>query len=176
MPRNGRVKRAVTSPLPARYAAWMDQLLGPIPNEPKATCHDCAMCAPPGSTVATDSPKEVVFYDPQVKCCSYTPILWNFLVGDLLADQSAEAVIGRATVERRIEAGVAVTPLGLDRPPSYFALYQHISKAFGRTHTMRCPHFIDEGGLCGVWRHRESTCVTWFCKHERGGVGKAFWN
>jgi hypothetical protein len=26
-----------------------------------------------------------------------------------------------------------------------------------------------------VWRHRESTCVTWFCKHERGAVSKTFW-
>jgi hypothetical protein len=41
---------------------------------------------------------------------------------------------------------------------------------------MRCPHYLhEEGGLCGVWRHRESTCSTWFCKHVRGAVGQTFW-
>jgi hypothetical protein len=40
---------------------------------------------------------------------------------------------------------------------------------------MRCPHYIEEGGRCGVWRARESTCATWFCKYERGAVGLEFW-
>ena len=32
------------SPLPALYAAWIDQLLaGPLPQESNATCDDCAM-------------------------------------------------------------------------------------------------------------------------------------
>jgi hypothetical protein len=26
-----------------------------------------------------------------------------------------------------------------------------------------------------VWRNRESTCFTWFCKHVRGSLGWAFW-
>jgi hypothetical protein len=68
-----------------------------------------------------------------------------------------------------------VSPLALDRPPAYSVLYSHIPKAFGRAQTMRCPHYIEEGGLCGVWRARESTCATWFCKHERGAVAKRFW-
>jgi hypothetical protein len=63
----------------------------------------------------------------------------------------------------------------MDPPPVYQALYRHIPDAFGRTLTMRCPHYLEEGGLCGVWRARESTCATWFCKHERGAVGKRFW-
>jgi hypothetical protein len=147
-------------------------LAGEIPNEPKATCHDCAMCAPPGHISAPDDP---VFYDPEAKCCTYMPMLWNFLVGALLEDESPEASAGRRTVEARIAAGIGVTPLGLDRPPAYVTLYRHVSEAFGQTRSMRCPHFIEEGGLCGVWRARESTCATWFCKHERGAVGKQFW-
>ena len=41
---------------------------------------------------------------------------------------------------------------------------------------MRCPHYLEEGGgRCGVWRHRESTCATWFCKYGRGSTGRNFW-
>jgi hypothetical protein len=165
---------SATSPLPPLYHRWMRECLsGDIPNEPQATCQDCAMCRAPGQTEAANDP---VFYDPRTKCCTYMPVLWNFLVGALLEDDSAEAATGRRTVEERIAAGIAVTPLGLNRPPAHEALYRHIADAFGRAQTMRCPHYIEEGGLCGVWRARESTCATWFCKHERGAVGQRFWH
>ena len=161
------------SPLPPLYDRWMRECLaGDIPGEPKATCHDCAMCQAPGQA---PSPNDPVFYDSRTKCCTYMPTLWNFLVGTLLEDDTPEAAQGRRTVEARIAAGIAVTPLGLERPPVYSVLYGHIPEAFGRAQSMRCPHYIEEGGLCGVWRARESTCATWFCKHERGALAKRFW-
>ncbi len=165
---------ASLSPLPPLYARWMRECLaGDIPREPKATCHDCAMCRAPANAAPE---QDAVFYDPRSKCCTYMPVLWNFLVGALLDDDSAEAAAGRRTVEARIAAGVAVTPLALERPPAYSVLYSHIPEAFGRAQSMRCPHYLEEaGGLCGVWRSRESTCATWFCKHERGAVAKRFW-
>lgn len=162
-----------SSPLPPLYDRWMRECLpGAVPNEPKATCSDCAMCASAGHL---DSPRDPVFYNPKTKCCSYMPLMWNFLTGAVLQDDSPEAAPGRASLEARIDAGIAVTPLGLERPPVYSLLYSHIPDAFGRARTMRCPHYIEEGGLCGVWRSRESTCATWFCKHERGALAKGFW-
>lgn len=161
------------SPLPPLYDRWMRECLTvPVPNESKATCSDCAMCAPRGHT---DAPNEPVFYDPDTKCCSYMPMMWNFLTGAVLSDDSPEAAVGRRSVEDRIKAGIAITPLAMERTPVYKALYAHIPGAFGRTQSMRCPHYIEDGGLCGVWRSRESTCATWFCKHERGDVSKQFW-
>lgn len=158
--------------LPPLYAEWMGQVLsGPIPAESKATCHDCAMCAPAGGT-----PAATLLFDPATKCCTYLPKLWNFLVGRILDDRSPEAAVGRASVERRIDAGIAVTPLGLEQTPVFGVLYQHVPGSFGRTRSLRCPHYLEESGGCGVWRHRESTCATWFCKHERGEVGKDFWS
>jgi hypothetical protein len=53
------------------------------------------------------------------------------LAGDLLSDESPESAEGRITVERRLTAGVAVTPLGLERAPVYNVLYSHIPPAFG---------------------------------------------
>ncbi len=161
------------SPLPPLYDRWMrDCFAGAIPNEPKATCSDCAMCAIPDAPTPPGNP---VFYDPTTKCCSYMPVMWNYLTGALLDDRSPEAARGRTTVEARIDGRIAVTPIGLERPPVYTTLYGHIPEAFGRARSMRCPHYIEEGGLCGVWRSRESTCATWFCKHQRGAVAKDFW-
>jgi hypothetical protein len=105
------------------------------------------------------------------------PRLPNFLVGRLLADDDPDpdATKGRATVEARIEKGIAVTPLGLYRDPVHSLLYQRSPNAFGQSLALRCPHYIEESGHCGVWRHRESTCATWFCKFVRGAVGMRFW-
>ncbi len=164
---------AQMSALPPLYAGWMDEFLGaPIPGEAPSTCSDCAMCAPPG--VPTDA---TLLYNPATKCCTYLPRMWNFLAGRVLADHSPESAAGRATLELRLDAGVAVTPMGLEQTPIFTLHYAQARHHFGRVGTLRCPHYLPEsGGLCGVWRHRESTCATWFCKHERGAVGERFFN
>ena len=158
--------------IPPLYAGWMDELLqNAIPPERAATCGDCAMCAPARNKPDTG----MTYFQPDVKCCSFMPELWNFLVGRILDDDAPNARVGRASVERRIDDRVSVTPLGLRRTPTYAALYREVGEAFGRTRGMICPHFIKNTGGCGIWRHRESTCTTYFCKHERGATGKAFW-
>ena len=160
------------SPLPPLYAKWFDELLGgEIPPETRATCHDCVMCesgdAPPGSRL----------FNPQTKCCSYLPKLHNFLTGMILLDEDPAMARGRASVAARLQAGLAVTPLGLEQNPRQKLLYENIDvRAFGRAQSLRCPHYIDEqGGLCGVWKYRNSICSTWFCKYVRGAQGRQFW-
>ena len=163
-----------TSPLPALYAAWIDQLLaGPLPHESDATCDDCAMCVEDDF----ERTRSDVFFNPQTKCCTYIPDLPNYLVGRILADHDPSFALGRATVEARLRAGIAVTPLGFGQPPSFQVLYGHSRDSlFGRSKTLRCPHYLaDEGGRCGVWKHRASICATWYCKYVRGQVGLNFW-
>jgi hypothetical protein len=149
----------------------MDALLrAPIEPETIATCHDCAMCAP------VDAPAEpdTHYFNPSVKCCTFTPHLRNFIVGRILLDPDPAMARGRRSVEARIAAGSGVTPLGLGRsaaPP-----VSDPGAGFGRDEALLCPHYVHEGGgLCGIWRHREATCATFFCKHDRGAVGGAFW-
>ena len=115
------------------------------------------------------------YFDPVIKCCTYIPELHNFLVGRILTDNDPSAQTGRATVQKRIADQIGVTPLGLAQPPVFALLYHRSEQSFGRSRTLRCPHYIEEGGRCGVWRHRDSTCATWFCKHVRGNLGHAFW-
>jgi hypothetical protein len=148
----------------------MSELLdGAIPAETRATCDDCAMCnhVEPG----------VESFDPGVKCCTYVPVLANFLVGQVLADPDGGAAIGRASVEARIAKRTAVTPLGLSRSTVPELLYRFGSaRGFGHSRALLCPHYVEEGGgRCGIWRHRNGVCSTWFCKHERGEIGAAFW-
>jgi hypothetical protein len=147
-------------------------LQGVIPRENRATCNNCAMCSSSG----TQSGLRDHYYDPQIKCCTYIPVLHNFLVGRILSDDDPAACAGRMTVEKRIAQGVAITPLGLDVPPTFTVLYRNIKpEAFGRSHNLRCPHYLEDGGRCGIWRHRNSICSTWFCKHVRGQLGYDFW-
>jgi hypothetical protein len=161
-----------SEPLPPLYANWLAGLLGgSIPRESHATCDRCAMCSANGPTAASQS----YYFDPNVKCCSYVPTLPNFLVGRILSDDDPAALPGRVTVEKRIKEGLAVTPLGLAMPPAYAVLYRNGHEAFGRSRNLRCPHYIEDGGRCGIWRNRESTCATWFCKHVRGNLGFTFW-
>jgi hypothetical protein len=150
----------------------MDALLGgPIPAETHATCKSCAMAAPPG-----ESAGEEHYFNPATKCCTYFPDLPNFLVGRILADEDPATAAGRARVEAGLES-VSCTPHGLHPAAARSLLYRAGGDAgFGRARALRCPYYQEEeGGLCGIWQHRRSTCVTWFCKHVRGAVGLRFW-
>jgi hypothetical protein len=164
--------RGADAVLPPLFARWMDALLpGPIPVERYATCDRCAML-PQGAGEVGDSD---LFFSPSTKCCTYLPELSNFLVGCVLSDRDPDSAEGRATVEARIAKGVGVTPLGLHPTPVYSLLYRSSPGSFGHAKSMRCPHYLEDGGRCGVWRHRESTCATWFCKYGRGSNGRTFW-
>jgi hypothetical protein len=171
-----RSSSLATSALPSLYAPWIDEALGgPFPEERHATCAACAMCKPTAAKAATAS---LTLFDPDTKCCTYVPTLPNFLVGLILNDDDPAAIAGRTSIERRIAAGIGVTPLGLQSDPRYALIYKHAGgELFGRTSGLRCPHYLPaDGGQCGIWRHRNAVCTTWFCKHERGRVGQRFWD
>src|SRR5262249_14013973 len=61
------------------------------------------------------------------------------------------------------------------QPPAYKLLHENNPRAFGHSRVLRCPYYLEEGGRCGLWRHRASVCATYFCKHVRGTVGRNFW-
>ncbi len=129
---------------------------------------------PDGADVHPDA----VFFNPGTKCCTYLPRLPNFLVGAILADQAADMAEGRARVLERIGKKIGVTPLFVGAGGPYSVLYDNGDGVFGHSEAMRCPYYLEDriGGGCGIWRHRNSVCRTWFCKHERGAVAKRFWD
>lgn len=163
---------AETGPLPPLYAGWMRELLkSPVEGEPQSTCDDCAMCPSKGQTPAYSE----LFFNPETKCCTYVPEIPNYLAGRILSDRSPGMAAGLKSLRERIR-GAGVTPLGIPQSATFEVLYRNVPGLFGRARSIRCPHFIEDGGRCGIWRHRPSVCATWHCKHERGALGKAFWN
>ncbi len=121
--------------------------------------------------------QSAVYFNPQTKCCTYIPAIANYLVGRMLEDQDPGQAAGRATVEKRIRSGNAVTPLGLGQPEDFRVVYSSSSDSlFGRSRSLICPHYLEaEGGRCGVWKNRAGLCATWHCKFVRGRVGQEFW-
>lgn len=158
--------------LPELYAAWLDQWLdGAVPDETQATCRNCAMLPLADGPLLADH-----YFSPKVKCCSYIPALPNFLVGRILADAQPDLARGRQSTLARLQNPELANPLWLERSSLYDHKYDHRKEFFGQLDEMVCPHYVDqEGGLCGIWRHRNGVCATWFCKHIRGAVGHRFW-
>jgi hypothetical protein len=113
---------------------------------------------------------------PRTKCCAYYPSLPNFLVGRILSEPDPTAAPARDVVAARVQARFMATPLTLDAPPAYRLLYAK-SPYMGSALKLQCPYYVEEllGGACGIWQHRESVCLTFYCKHVRGQVGFVFW-
>ncbi len=162
------------SPLPPLYARWMLDALGsPIPNETRATCTECAMLPQPGR------PPPPVTFRADTKCCTFQPELHNFLVGGVLGDPDRGLAWAKEMLALRMAKRVGVTPLGIRADAFAGLIYDRVvelaPESFGRMKEVRCPYYIQQGGACGVWRHRNAICSTWFCKYERGGTGLTFW-
>jgi Fe-S-cluster containining protein len=143
-----------------------------VPDETLATCNRCTMALP--GIPPEQTPEG--FFRPDVKCCSFHPNLPNFLVGAVLADERPDMEEGRRRVRARIESRIGVGPVWLSAPRKYTLLFLASRKtSFGRSLVLRCPYFDPSASNCSIWRHRDSVCTTFFCKHERGAEGDAMW-
>jgi hypothetical protein len=157
--------------VPEMYRAILPELFDqPVAEERNATCDRCAMCPPEVPLFAPDE-----YFNPKTKCCTYHPALPNFAVGGLLQDESGENAEGRRRIRAAIARRIGVTPLGIQPPPKQRVLYRNGKLGFGRANALSCPYLELEAGRCSVWRYREAVCTTWFCKHNSGQDGLAFW-
>jgi Fe-S-cluster containining protein len=144
-----------------------------LPIETFATCNDCAMClkADQDPLPGTD------YFKPNVKCCSYYPKLPNYLVGGLLADNNPGMDEGRKRIRERIRKRLGITPQAADVLKKYSVLIKSGGlKSFGKNISLICPYFASDGGLCSIWKFRDSMCSTYFCKSIAGKQGLKFWN
>jgi Fe-S-cluster containining protein len=159
--------------LPALYRPLLPEFFAAqAPPEEKATCGSCAMCAPPGTPPGAAGS----YFRPDTKCCTYHPRLPNYLVGGLLADDRADVAEGRRRVQQVIASGIGVTPRWVAPPRKTRVIYHAARRnSFGRSLALRCPYYQAEGGLCTIWRWRETDCSTFFCKYSGGADGQTFW-
>src|SRR3954447_23226054 len=162
--------------LPAIYGRLLPDFFDrPAIEETRATCDDCAMC---DKGAGTAKPELVAsFFRPDVKCCSYHPTLPNYLVGALLTDPAPELEEGRRRLREKIARRIGVTPFWLAAPRKYLVLLEAARQtSFGRAESLLCPYFERSSGRCTIWRHRESVCATFFCKHDGGAIAHSFWS
>ena len=170
----------LTNVLQPLYARWMAELLqGPLPDEHKSTCDDCAVARTPGVKVTPQPGKAPVFeprpFDKHLKCCTVIPKLANFLVGSALADPEL-AEVGRVSLRQRIASRKAVTPFGLWQVEAGNLDYRRrITSGFGLVPDLLCPHYAVQADNCGIWKHRNGVCSSYFCRPVRGMDGATFW-
>lgn len=154
--------------LPPLMRAWVSAALDPaiVPVEHRADCRACPMVGEGDDA-----------FHAEVRCCTYEPVLANFQVGAFFRRVDPRLERGRQRLAARIRARAGVTPLGIDRPPTY-PLWRAADEArFGKDAELACGYLDtrDEHARCTVHDSRNSVCATWFCKHTRGAHGGRFW-
>ncbi len=162
------------SSMPEPIGRWLVDALGDEPHsENKADCGACVMCSPTDWTTKLDKHR----FDPAVRCCSYTPTLWNFQVGAVLSQSDRVHPVGVATVSARIRTSPGAGPLGILATDREQRRYDQMSAKgeFGKDKRLRCAHLVG-GDQCGVHTFRNAVCSTWYCRHERGKAGKGYWS
>lgn len=141
-----------------------------IPNERFADCMDCFHC------------HNVNRSTHSIKCCSYHPILPNYMVGAILNDRSPAMVEGRKRILEKIKNRIGVTPYGIIPPTKHQVLYnKHIKKSKGEiaqskdiSNALKCP-YQSEDSLCTIWKYRTELCSTYHCASVSGEKGQRFW-
>lgn len=129
-----------------------------FPDERFASCGSCPMVASSG-------------YVTPHKCCTHIPRVPNFLLGMALQDDASQQNIRQAIAGGfALPEGIVITPM-----QSQATLEQNAAGMFGRDKKVKC-NFLDlSTGGCGIYKYRNATCSTFFCKNNFGNEGAAFW-
>ncbi len=132
------------SKLPKTYSHLPGPLFDrPTFDETRSTCDDCAMCANAGQR-GVELPGDE-YFEPTLKCCTYHPLITNFLIGGLLADESPELDEGKRRIRAKIAARIGITPRGVAPPRMQRVVYNAArERGFGRAPSLLCP-YMDEG-------------------------------
>jgi len=164
---------SLRSTLPPVYRHLLNEFFDkPKVVETRATCDRCSMC-----DHGDPSPVAMEYFDPTTKCCTFTPLLPNYLVGAILADESPEMAVGRGRIKNTIGKRISVTPHYVGRPRKVSLLMTAYADVFGRAKSLKCPYYDDDNpaGTCSIWRHREVICMTYYCKYSGGMRGYEYW-
>lgn len=144
-----------------------------IPPEPFSDCQNCPMVS--SSAEDTDSEQSLPF-NPETKCCTFTPRIPNYMAGAILSDNDPAMLEGKKRITERIRSGRGIYPNGVYPTPEYTRLYtQRASREFGRNSELVCPYFTGGRYNCTIWKYREAICALWFCKHLASARGREFW-
>ncbi|MGB0522461.1 MAG: hypothetical protein ACPGJS_05850, partial [Flammeovirgaceae bacterium] len=140
-----------------------------IPQEKFADCANCHHC------ISSNNP----LY--HTKCCTYHPVLPNYMVGAILSEERTHLTEGKRRTRAIIQQKLGVTPYGIIPPVKHDTLYRaEVKEKFVTpvsaevADQLRCPYY--QQGSCTIWSHRTELCSTFFCITTSGKAGKQFWN
>jgi hypothetical protein len=170
---DGLMLESISQSLPEIYQRLLPKFFSSlIPRETKSTCNSCPITKGCEAGLAK-LPVQGLYADN--KCCSYQPGHVNYLVGGLLLDQDPAMKEGRARMLGRIEKQLG-EPYGVSSPMELRELYENQKPGQPRNPKLICDFYdMAASGKCTIWKHRDAVCSTYFCKHERGAVGRALW-
>ncbi len=141
-----------------------------VPKEKFANCLDCHFCA------------DANHYRSETKCCDYHPIIPNYMVGAILADETTANAEGRKRALEKIQNKVGITPYGIIPPKNYSHLFKKTRDHFKKGHDdiskeiinqLKCP--FSQKGLCTVYSYRGELCPSFHCTSVSGNFGRQFW-
>jgi hypothetical protein len=149
--------------LPEFYSDFLSQDLLSLPIDEKAiTCHQCL---------------QVPQFKPQLKCCTFHPILPNYLVGQILLQEAKQPSFISAVLKHKISCKNEVYPIGVAVPAEYKNSYPEPDQpGFGQRQELLCPYFDKKNLNCGIWQNRGSVCTSYFCQSSKGSQGLEFWS
>ncbi len=130
-----------------------------FPSESEATCANCPMVKEQG-------------FHPDYRCCTYHPVVPNFLIGMAINDSDTAPMF-----LQEIEQGFS-TPEGLHATAARMksSLQHAVSKDFGKLTSVACKFLDPIKRQCRAYKYRNSVCSTFFCKNEQAEKGKEFWD
>jgi len=128
---------------------------------PAESLADCGACPMAGQPFLSD-----------VRCCTFHPVLPNFLAGRALL----RGGVGTDKLRERLGSEDGLDPRGVGPPEGWKEAYeQDREEAFGRRRSWACPLWVEGELSCSIWADRNSTCRSWFCRHVDGAHGQRAW-
>lgn len=151
--------------IPSLYAKLLpEELLDFVIRETQATCGDCAM------TREKRGARAKVTYQADLKCCTFQPMLPNYLIGELLSAGPSPQLL------EQLQTHGEALPLALLPSAEYRNRFNGREKAdFGQRKDLLCGYYDPERQNCSIWRSRGSVCTTFFCMSDLGPQGMTFW-
>ena len=133
--------------------------------ETRADCANCVMLASAGV------PADLAFI-AATRCCTYHPLVPNFLLGNALR-RSARA---RRLISARMDDPSGVSSWGIVASQAWSERHSEVgSDGWGRDLALRCPYWVGGDETCGIWADRNGACRCWYCKHDTGPRAALLW-
>lgn len=147
-------------------------------TETKADCKNCICARQKGN--------ELPQYKADIKCCTFHPFIPNYAVGAILdqnilgtQNNTPRPKIDPRTLQiihNKIAKKEYALPLGIFAPVRYqYHFHRRKPEDFGNNEGMICPYLLRESAQCGLWIHRSSVCMSYYCASDYGKNGLLFW-